>query len=80
MSIIVRDSLLNNSAEMCSLSRSRSTWILLLFCFGNPLCFTQSRSSVDAEPLAAGVIIGIALLVTVVAAVYLHTIPLVMQG
>ena len=65
---------LNNSVEMCSL------WILLLLCFVNPLYFTQLSSSVNAEPLTAGVIIGIAFLVTVVAAVYLHTIPLVMQG
>ena len=69
VSIVKRDSLLNNSVEMCSLWRSRSTWILLLLCFGNPLCFTQPNSSVDAEPLAAGIIIGIALLVTVVVAV-----------
>ena len=53
---------------------------LLLLCFGNPLYFAQPSSSENAEPLTAGDIIGIALLVTVVAAVYLHTIPLVVQG
>ena len=68
------------SVEMCSLWRSRSTWIVLLLCFGNPLCFAQPSSSVDAEPLAASIILKIALLVIVVAAVYLLTIPLVVRG
>ena len=52
----------------------------LLLCFGNPLYFAQPSSSENAEPLTADDVIRIALLVTVVAEVYLHTIPLVVQG